>query len=184
MKVKSTPLEKWGKVETPVPTKTKEYYVSTMGRLKSVDKKTGDERLLNPGLAHKVVAMSIRLSDNSNYGIFVGRWVATHFVKNPKNYTNLIHLDHDHQNNRKTNLKWVSPSEAAQHVLKGEKERNYTRKKPKHVRMTEAKVALLKKRLRIGRTKRKILAKQFKITETQIKRIERGENWGHVEPAK
>ena len=49
--------------------------------------------------------------------------------------------------------------------------------------MTETRVALLKKRLLEKKTKRKILARNFGISEMQVKRIERGENWGYVKPA-
>ena len=125
MKIRSTPLEKWAKVETPSATKTKEYYVSSMGRLKSVDKSTGGERLLKPTRSRRTVAMSVKLANNTNFGVFMARQVATHFVENPDNHDCVIHLDRDVENNISVNLKWVSASEQAIHILDGEKQRNY-----------------------------------------------------------
>jgi len=50
-------------------------------------------------------------------------------------------------------------------------------------KLTITRVMLLKKLLREGKPI-KTLVKQFKITDTQIRRIQRGENWGNVEAAK
>ena len=47
-------------------------------------------------------------------------------------------------------------------------------------KLTASKVKLLKDCLRKGKTKKKILAKQFGISMTQVKRIERGENWKEI----
>lgn len=184
MKIKSIPWEKWAKVPTPFPTKTKDYFISTFGRVKSVDKLTGEESLRKIAYANRVAAVSITLKGDKYFSIFVARTVANLFIENPKCYDCIIHLDRDPKNNNKKNLKWVDKSTAARYILEGEKERGYQRKKGGQVKMTASKVALLKKRLIRGKTKRKVLAKSFGITETQIKRIERGENWGHVQPAK
>ena len=42
---------------------------------------------------------------------------------------------------------------------------------------------LIKKKIAEGMSLR-ALAKQFKVTETQIRRIKSGENWGHVQAAR
>ena len=92
----------------------------------------------------------------------------------------VIHLDFDNYNNHYKNLKWVNQKELTAHQIKHGVYEKENRKVASHVKMNESKVRLLKKRLKEGKTKRKILARSFGITETQLKRIERGENWGQV----
>ncbi len=53
----------------------------------------------------------------------------------------------------------------------------------KATKLTVTKVMLLKKLLNQGKPMR-MLVKQFKITDTQILRIKRGENWADVQAAK
>ncbi len=61
--------------------------------------------------------------------------------------------------------------------------RNNPLKKPAHSKLTVTKVMLLKKLLNQGKPM-KSLVKLFRITDTQIFRIKRGENWGDIEAAK
>ena len=186
-KVKSHWNERWEKIKTKGPTKKRDYYVSDYGRLKSVDKTTGQEFLLGNQTVdqygfHKT---SLRLANSKNQGLFWHRCVAEAFIPNddPENKIYLVHIDQNKDNNHYTNIKWVTREELNEYQVEmGYRERDY-RKTPSTQKMTESKVALLKKYLKAGKTKRKILAKRFDITETQIKRIERGENWGHVDAA-
>lgn len=41
----------------------------------------------------------------------IHRLVAEHFVENPNHYRNVCHVDGDHFNNHKDNLKWISDKE-------------------------------------------------------------------------
>ena len=84
-------------------------------------------------------------------------------------------------NNYWKNLKWVDQRELTDIQIEQGVYDPDNRKKSRLVKMTESKVRLLKKRIREGKTKRSILAKSFGITQTQLKRIESGENWGNVE---
>jgi hypothetical protein len=58
--------------------------------------------------------------------------------------------------------------------------------KRRYSKLNEKKVAILKKKLLDPnrKTRIKMLAKQFGISEMQVWRIQSGENWGNVEPAK
>jgi predicted DNA binding protein len=55
-------------------------------------------------------------------------------------------------------------------------------KKRDGAKLTESKVRLLKKKIfdPNRKTRLKMLAKQFGISEMQLYRIKSGENWGHV----
>lgn len=126
-----------------------------------------------------------------NYHALIHRLVADYFLPKPKsNQTLVAHLDFDKLNNKASNLQWMSPEENYEHqqhspyVIK-EKLHRKTRpvERSKTMKLTVTKVMLLKKLLNKN-TPMKQLVRQFKITDTQILRIKRGENWGDIEAAK
>lgn len=126
-----------------------------------------------------------------NHHALVHRLVAQYFLKPPMpGQTIVAHVDHDKLNNRASNLKWMTPDEnyehqkSSPHVQKELAERKHRRKDHSKVaKLTITKVMLLKKLLNEGKPI-KHLVKLFKITDTQILRIKRGENWADVEAAK
>ncbi len=128
-----------------------------------------------------------------HYHSLVHRLVANYFCKQPSDkHTIVAHLDYDKLNNRSSNLVWMTPQENVAHQQKSphviasrasrEKGLAYN-PNSKVNKLTITKVMLLKKMLNQGKPM-KTLVKQFKITDTQILRIKRGENWGYVEAAK
>ncbi len=126
-----------------------------------------------------------------HYHALFHRLVAEYFLPKPgKNKTIVAHLDHDKLNNRVTNLKWMTPEENYEHqqkspaVIKEKEDRKHRRKEDsKATKLTVTKVMLLKKMLNQGKPMKQ-LVKQFKVTDTQILRIKRGENWKEIEAAK
>lgn len=120
------------------------------------------------------------------------RVVAELFLKRPSpDHKIVIHLDYNKLNNHMDNLKWVTQEEATLHhqkspaVIAGKALRKGKRaEKSKVHKLTPAQVSLIKKHLQEGNITIAKLARQFKITQTQLKRIQNGENWGDVEPAK
>lgn len=126
-----------------------------------------------------------------NYQALVHRLVASYFLPKPTGRQTVVaHLDYEKLNNRATNLRWMTPEENYEHqkgspyVIAEKKERRNTlNSRPHGAKLTVTKVMLLKKMLNEGRPLNK-LAKTFKVTETQIIRIRRGENWGNVPAAK
>lgn len=126
-----------------------------------------------------------------NYHSLVHRLVANYFLKNPRaGQTIVAHLDHNKLNNRAGNLQWMTPEENYEHqksspyVIKEKQERRQRRKEgSRATKLSVTKVMLLKKLLNQGKPMKQ-LVKQFKVTDTQILRIKRGENWGDIEAAK
>jgi hypothetical protein len=125
-----------------------------------------------------------------HYHALFHRLVAEYFCEKPSDEHTLVsHLDHDKQNNKHTNLKWMTVAENAAHqqlspnVIE-KKLNNKTHRNPnsKVNKLTVTKVMLLKKLLNQGKPL-KTLVKQFKVTDTQILRIKRGENWANIEAA-
>ena len=126
-----------------------------------------------------------------HYHSLVHRLVADYFLKRPTpKQTIVAHLDYEKLNNKAGNLKWMTPEENYKHqqyspyVVKEKQERRSIRKEnSRTTKLTVPKVMLLKKMLNQGKPIKR-LVKQFKITDTQIYRIKRGENWADIEAAK
>ena len=89
----------------------------------------------------------------------------------------VIHLDFDKNNNLVGNLKWVTKETMFAHQKINP---NYKRGVINYSKLTETEVIRLKKKLARGKNKLYKLAKEFGITHTQLNRIRKGENWGHV----
>jgi hypothetical protein len=125
-----------------------------------------------------------------NYQSLIHRLVAEYFVNRPSpNHTVVAHLDYNKLNNRSTNLKWMTLSENYLHqqssplVIASKSYADGRRKEDaSSTKLSVTKVMLLKKLLNEGKPVKQ-LAKQFRVTETQILRIKRGENWAEVKAA-
>lgn len=125
-----------------------------------------------------------------NYHSLVHRLVADYFLPKPADKQTVVaHLDYDKMNNNVGNLKWMTPEEnyehqqSSPHVIKGKQERRFKRKESSRAtKLTVTKVMLLKKLLVQGKPIKQ-LVKQFKVTDTQILRIKRGENWADIPAA-
>ncbi|MEO5681416.1 MAG: hypothetical protein ABIQ88_02180 [Chitinophagaceae bacterium] len=126
-----------------------------------------------------------------HYHSLIHRLVADYFckAKSPK-HTVVGHLDYDKMNNKAGNLKWMTPTDNYKHqqlspfVIAEKRDRvTIYKDHPRGAKLTVDKVKELKKLLKEGK-KMKSLVKKFKITDTQILRIKRGENWASVEAGK
>ena len=125
-----------------------------------------------------------------NYHGLIHRLVAEYFLPKPKaDETKVAHLDYNKLNNRVSNLKWMTPEENyihqqnSPHVIKEKQERKLgNRSNTKVAKLTVTRVMLLKKMINQNKPMKQLI-KQFKITDTQILRIKRGENWNHIPAA-
>ena len=124
----------------------------------------------------------------TNIGLLVHRMVAEFWCNKPSDmHTLVIHKDFNKLNNHYTNLKWATMEETMAHQqlspqVIAEKIRRKEGTSKGNQKLTVIRVMLIKKRLLEGRAMRQ-LAKQFKVTETQIARIKKGENWTWVPAA-
>jgi len=93
----------------------------------------------------------------------------------------VIHLDFDKLNNVAANLKWANKVEMFLHH----------KKNPKKIarigqvttsKLTEGRVRIIKKKMLDPnrKTRVRLIAKQFGVSEMQLYSIKSGENWGHV----
>lgn len=125
------------------------------------------------------------------YQALIHRLVAEYFLTEIDTEGKLVaHLDFNKYNNRPSNLKWMTQEENLAHQqnspyvisdYKKRKDRFYPSEN--NSKLTETKVMYLKKLLNEGKPMKQ-LVRMFKVTETQILRIKRGENWGRVKAAK
>jgi len=159
-----------------------EYLVSNYGRVKK--KKIYDEnwRLSPTSLVSEYKSFGIKkkgkLKSSASY---VHRLVALLFLEKKENEKFVIHLDFDKENNLASNLKWVTKSALFLHHKKNPKKIARIGKIT-YSKLSEGRVRLIKKKLfdPNRRTRMKMIAKQFGISEMQLYRIKSGENWGHV----
>lgn len=122
-----------------------------------------------------------------NYHTLFHRLVAEYFLPPPTPDEIVVaHLDHDKLNNRADNLKWMTHLENHAHQKTSPKvQADYKARKMKRnngsrqTKLTVTQVMFLKKLLKEGK-QIKLLAKQFKVSDMQIKRIQRGENWADI----
>lgn len=111
---------------------------------------------------------------------YVHKLVAEHFLeRNDGIY--VIHLNYDKTNNRAENLKWATKREKEIHQFSNPKYKGQPRKRT-YAKLTETKVRLIKRKINDPnrRTRLKMIAKQFGISEMQLHRIKTGENWSSV----
>lgn len=183
--IKSYAGEIWQIVEPSKPFRFYTYHFSNFGRIKSVNPDTEDENLLKGSVGRKgFVKLNLKLKENIREGYYLHQLVAKRFVeKDGEDRTFIIHKDNIKSNNHYENLQWVSRDELSEWMKTLPSVLNKKKTLGSHVKLNPARVALLKKRMMQNKTKHRILAKQFDISYTQLKRIERGENWGHVQAA-
>ncbi|MBE7686066.1 HNH endonuclease [Tenacibaculum piscium] len=112
---------------------------------------------------------------------YVHKLVAESFLEKKEDDLYVIHLNYDKKDNRVENLKWTTRREKEIHQFSNPEYVNKVHK-PTNVKLTETKVKLLKRKLNNPnrRTRLKILAKQFGVSEMQLHRIKTGENWANI----
>lgn len=151
------------------------YAVTTYGRIISFISEPEDGRFLNPARVSGYPAVAIR-TKKGNKTYYIHRLVAKYFLRQPTpQHKFVIHLNHKKDDNFIQNLKWVTRDEQIRHAIKDRRAREVG-----NYKLSEAKVRMIKKKLLNGKTRLKMIGKQFGVSDMQIHRIKTGENWGHV----
>ena len=181
--------EEWKEVNFEKGALRKRYAVSNYGRVVSFcANDMHDAKFVKGGTLKGYKTLPLRPFGRSTT-YYVHKLVAEVFLEKQSNdRLYVIHLDYNKNNNFVENLCWANKKEMFDHqqgnpsVIKGRKKMKLN-PSCEGAKLTDTQVMLLKKRISDpGRkTRLKIIARQFGISEIQLHRIKRGENWGHVE---
>ncbi len=169
------------------------YAISNYGRLVSYTDKPADGRFVKGTTikGYRIFRYKIRDADNKlkHRHFFYYKLVADYFLpKTSDDQIYVLHLDYNKMNDFAGNLKWATREEMLEHQQKSPHVQEARRKLVEHNKnrnghkLTTTKVMLIKKLLANPnrKTRMKMIAKQFGISEMQLYRIKSGENWGHI----
>lgn len=181
-KIKTHWNEKWISIDFESPTKTCNYAISNYGRIKSQNKNSKKESLLKGAVVNRGLRiLNVKLKDNSTGYRYIHRFVAEHFVEKPsEDHDHIVHIDFNKNNNKWNNLKWVTEDEWKEHIQSSPEYKKGKEKRMKSYKLNETKVRMMKKMLLNGKNQRKIIARKFGVSESLVRRIEKGLYWGHV----
>lgn len=164
-----------------IPYADKHYEISNYGRVKSFCYDKANGRIVKPGVIKGFQNVSF-MSEGKKKSFLVHKITAELFVaKTDEDQNTVIHLDWNKSNNHVSNLKWVTKELAYKRMFHRihEKRRNSKEKIITYSKLNEEDVFRIKSMLMRGITQN-IIAKLFCVSEMQITRIKRGENWAHI----
>lgn len=180
--------EEWKEMEFPIGALRKNYAISNYGNVISFSKEISDGKRVKGGCIKGYKTLPLRPFGKSTT-FYIHKLVAQYFLGLPKEGEEcVIHCDYNKVNNYVGNLRWADKKETYSHqqanpsVLEG-REKLKSRCPDAGPKLTSTQVMRLKKKLLDPerRTKLRIIAKQFGVSEMQLHRIRKGENWAHIE---
>lgn len=168
------------------------YGISNKGRLISFEDNIRFGRVLKGGTADGYRLFKYKLNTDGkikNKHIFVSKLVAQYFIpKTSEDQVYVLHLDRKRDNDDCRNLKWATREEMIEYgrnsplVIQAKKNLIAHNLNANGRKLTVTKVMLIKKLLAKPdrKTRIKMIAKQFGVSEMQIHRIKSGENWSQI----
>ncbi len=163
------------------------YDVSNYGRIVSYVKNPNGE-LLSGGKTAGYLSFVVVLKTGRNKSYYFHRVIAELFLNKKEDDQYVIHKNYVKHENQVTNLAWANREEWTQHQfnnpqVKENKLKRKLRKVTSYSKLTYAQAVILKKKLLDPnrKTRIRVLAKQFGVSEMQLYRIKSGENWGDIE---
>ena len=159
------------------------YAVTNHGRVVRFKNDPADGVFIKPYITRPFNYAQVFMQNNGKRtNVLIHRLVAQYFLPKPsKDQVFIIHKDRNNSNNHQTNLKWVTKLEHVHHAMAGENwKKGHEQRTKKQYKLNEDRVRLIRKKINEGKTRMKMIAKQFKISEMQLYRIKVGENWGWV----
>ena len=175
--------ERWEKIEFEENISKKEtYQISTYGNVKSfkVDIEFGMQIKLFSVGGYK--RLPILQNNGKRTARYIHKLVAITFIKKTDDSQQyVLHLDYDKNNNNIWNLSWATKKEKEEHQFNNPKYKEPSTR-VRYSKLNEGRVKIIKRKLNDPnrRTRLKMIAKQFGISEMQLHRIKTGENWGYV----
>ena len=179
--IRSYRNERWKEIVFDNKISEKEKFkISNYGRI--INCKKEQEFLVNEYFINGYQNLPLKQRVNGkNTSRYVHKLVAESFLDRKEDELYVIHLNYDKKDNRVENLKWATKREKEVHQYTNPEYVNKVHK-PRTAKLTETRVKLLKRKLNDPnrKTRLKMIAKQFGVSEMQLHRIKTGENWGYV----
>lgn len=157
------------------------YEISSYGRVRSFCQNAEEGKILNPSQIGGFRVVSLK-SQNKAKHYLVHKLVAELFVeKESPDQTVVIHLDWNKANNHFSNLLWSTKAASYKRMhARLQEERKKKGKVVTYSKLKPEEVSLIKSMIERG-VKQKLIAKMFCVSEMQITRIKRGENWKEID---
>ena len=158
------------------------YLISNYGRIQRKKINEATWKLSKSAFVSGYVSFWIRKKGNQRTSSsYAHRAVAELFVEKRDDQKFVIHVDFDKTNNVASNLKWANRAELNAHNKNNPVHKKRIGKRT-YSKLTEGRVRLIKRKINDPnrRTRMRLIAKQFGISEMQLYRIKSGENWGSV----
>lgn len=174
--------EMWLSYKLDIWSDDDEYLISNYGRVKRKKVYEEEWKLSKTSLVSGYVSFWVKkkgkLRTSSSYA---HRAVAELFLDKREDQKFVIHLDFDKINNVASNLRWVNRAELNEHNKLNPVHKKRLGKRT-YSKLTEGRVRLIKRKINDPnrKTRMRLIAKQFGISEMQLYRIKSGENWGSV----
>jgi HNH endonuclease len=179
--VKFYPTEKVEVLPYRRTAKGHKYAITTHGRVVRFNKIPEDGKVIVPTNHPDGYDLVFIMANGKRLNALVHRLVAKVFLPKPdQNEIFVIHKDRNLKNNHYSNLKWVDKAAHLAHAMKGKRwKESYN--SSRNYKLTEDRVRMLRRKMKEGKTRIKILAKQFGVSDMQLYRIRSGENWGWLD---
>lgn len=187
--LKMIPGEKWKTISEHRASNGDLYAISNNGRLARYTKNIQDGTLLKGSQQEGYPIWRFhrkkKNGDVVHEAILLHRLVATYFLpKQKKDQIVIIHLNHKKTDNHYKNLSWATQEQATAHAqnsprVKKARKELMNRFATEGKKLTIKEVIKIKKLIQQKKTLKSIAA-QFDVSDMQIHRIKKGENWKHV----
>ena len=169
------------------------YAVSNYGRVISFENEIKSGRILRCGKVQgyptlKVNTKTQDAAEKQGKTFFVHKLVAEFYILRPsEDHKYVLHKDFNKVNNVAVNLFWATEEQKNAHynknpkVLENREKLQLSPRQEGH-KLSSTEVMRIKKKIfdPERKTRMKLIAKQFNISEMQLYRIRSGENWAHV----
>ncbi len=174
-----TKKEKEAELWESLPFTEGRYEISSHGRVRSF-LQNEDGKLLTPCEVNGYPVVSLMI-DGKPRQYYIHKLVADVFVTRIEGEIIVHHKDWDKTNNYHKNINWLTPESSSKKRDRRRKELTKGENKPgSNSKLKIEDIIRLKRLLKMG-IKQNVIAKLFAISEMQVTRIKRNENWAHVE---
>ena len=165
------------------------YQVSSMGRVRTLDRVIRKSDGTTQKRRGKISKLG---SDKNNYNTInlwkdgkatfsrVCRLVAQTFLENPENKPTVNHKNGVRNDDRVSNLEWMTYSENSQHSFDTGLQENLKGEEHHFAKLSEEDVVFIRESYKCKKYNQMELSKMFNVGQVQISRIIHHKRWKHV----